>query len=59
MGTKSRAMIDPWSTAALSSLSDDVNEVQTLAQQFRDYAEGTSIHGIKYTCETGRPHVER
>ncbi len=30
-----------------------------LAAQFRDYADGTSIHGVKYTCEPGRASVER
>lgn len=28
-------------------------------QQVKDYADGTSIHGIKYTSEEGRSIIER
>ena len=37
--------------------SDD--EVGTARDQWMDYADGTSIHGVKYTCEKGRPGYER
>ena len=30
-----------------------------IGRQVKDYADGTSIHGIKYTVEPGRPMVER
>ena len=39
--------------------SDDDDEVGTAREQWADYADGTSIHGIKYTCEKGRPGFER
>ena len=30
-----------------------------LKRQVKDYADGTSIHGIKYTLEPGRSPLER
>ncbi len=47
-----------WNRKSLDSVSDD-HEGSVLAGQFRNYAEGTSIHGIKYTCEPGRTAVEK
>ncbi len=35
------------------------DERYLLADQFRDYADVTTIHGIKYTCEPGRAAVEK
>ena len=41
------------------SSSDDENECTHLKEQGKEYADGTSIHGIKYTCEPGRAIVEK
>ena len=29
------------------------------SKHFKEYGEGTSIHGIKYICEEGRHMMER
>ena len=39
--------------------SDDENECLHVRKQGREYAEATSIHGIRYACEDGRTVVER
>ena len=41
--------------------SDDEKEgcCSLVGSHAREYADGTSLHGIKYTCEPGRPWVER
>ena len=30
-----------------------------ISKHFKEYGEGTSIHGIKYICEEGRHVLER
>ena len=30
-----------------------------ISKHFKEYGEGTSIHGIKYICEEGRHMLER
>ena len=30
-----------------------------MSKHFKEYGEGTSIHGIKYICEEGRHVLER
>ncbi len=32
---------------------------QLLSRQGKEYAEATSLHGVKYTCESGRAILER
>jgi bisphosphoglycerate-dependent phosphoglycerate mutase len=39
--------------------SDDESECLHVRKQGREYAEATSIHGIRYACEEGRTIVER
>ena len=46
-----------WDSASLKSL-DDENEVHRVKKQAKEYASETSIHGIKYICQDGRPHYE-
>lgn len=41
------------------SSSDDEDECTHLKEQGLAYADGTSIHGIKYTCEPQRALVEK
>ena len=48
----------PWESESLKSL-DDENELQGVKNQYKQYANETSIHGVKYTCESGRPLAER
>ena len=49
-----------WSTNPdLRSYSDEMNEVDRCKAQFKDYASQTTIHGIKYTCESGRNVYEK
>ena len=39
--------------------SKDEDELGSMRSQWAEYAEATSLHGIKYMCEKGRPGFER
>ncbi|XP_059083405.1 pickpocket protein 28-like [Tigriopus californicus] len=47
-----------WDKEGLKSFEDE-NETVLLKEQALAYADGTSIHGIKYTCEPGRTLLEK
>ena len=42
-----------------SSSSDSENECHHLRNQVYEYADATTIHGVKYTLEKGRAIIER
>ena len=47
-----------WDNETMNS-DDDKNEINRVRKQAKVYASETSIHGIKYISEDGRPQIER
>ena len=52
-------MTGGWSKTTENEGSDSENECTNVRDQLYDYADATTIHGIKYTLEKGRTLVER
>ena len=48
-----------WAEAMDKDDRDDYSETKRLRQQVHDYADATSIHGIKYVGEKDRTWCER